>query len=153
MSNETIAIYSAINLDHKEVIPKTAKETYLNCKFWKATRDDAIKFSQVYRGPVRYEAYRTIALLNNQSLSHQNIQSLHHTIAWLITSGGMVPQNLFVMLTWVYLNIAYCLNQLWVDIHNDQSYPNECLIEDVVLWAAQKNLINGEQKKHLRKKY
>lgn len=152
MSNETITLYSAINLSHTIAILKTNKEEYLNCKFWKETKEEAFLFSDLYRGGAQYETHRTIAILSNDVLAVQNLSRLYLATVWLITLSVKIPSSALALLVLNLLKLMYWFDELSDFISRDKSYPETLLIDDVLIWAENNNLISAERLRAIRKK-
>lgn len=136
MVSDKLIIYSAIDPLAEKIISKSEEKAYLNCKFWKASRKEADLFINFYRGPVYGEFHRIVAILTKRLLRTRNIAHSYKNLSKLIDRYRVDPSSQYLFKIPSYKKV--------LDAICNESYPKYGLIDDVINWAQESQLINLE---------
>lgn len=119
MTNKTHKIYSVTQPPIEKEINSNELEIYLNCKFWKYSRKEALLFLYSYAGPTQHESIdRVIGIITGELFALDS------------------PDSFFAQ-----LNFTEKYKSLLGVIDFDKTYPHYHLIDDVIKWARTKELM------------
>lgn len=138
MSNITYKIYSAIHPSVEKTVTLKERIKYLSCKFWKSSKEEAEKFFNFYLGPVAWELHRPAGILSGQFLRQGNGSDAYDKIRRSVNLYRLNPRDKYFERYHKHKIIldAICCSMI-------ATYPKDHLIDDVLDWAFQNQLINN----------
>lgn len=148
MNNETCTIYFALHpLTEKTILLKD-REQYLSCKFWLATKREADIFYAYYPGSVYAELHRIVGILSGWLLKKDDLMHAYSQLTKVIDAYRFwradKVNRLFKRLP-LFKKILDGMTQ-------DKSYPVENLLDDVLDWCQNKQIIDELSTNQIRQK-
>ncbi len=144
MKNKRCIIFSAIHPLTQKEIPVSEKKTYLGCKYWKESKKEADLFFTFYRGEVWAEVHRIIGILSGELLNAENFDDSYEKFNKAF--------NLYYFASHAPSVIEFPELKAIIDaIKESETYPKNLLLDDVLLWACENELINPRLQKKIEK--
>ncbi|MEO8401840.1 MAG: hypothetical protein ABI597_08620 [Gammaproteobacteria bacterium] len=147
MTTKTCTIYFALHPPTERVIPIEEQEKYLSCKFWKISKQEADLFYYTYPASIHGEFYRVVGILSCRIFEKKDIMQAWQQI-----------QRLIDLYRFGNKRVQYHISKLpkyktiLDGITSDTTYPKNYLIDDVLTWAAQKQIITTSSLKLISNK-
>lgn len=138
MKHQKYKIYSALHPSIEKTVSLKERIKYLRCKFWKSSKEDAEFFFNFYLGPVVYELHRPVGIISGQFLRKNNGDDVYGKIRKSVDLYRLNPKDKYFD--------RYFKHKLILDAICGSSvanYPKGNLIDDVLNWAFQNQLINN----------
>lgn len=144
MKNETCVVFSAIHPLTQKEIPISEKKKYLSCKFWKETKEEADLFYTFYRGEIWSEVHRITGILSGEFFNPKNFDVVCNNLS-----------KAFDLYYFAFNSppiIEFPELKIIIDaIKGSATYPKEYLLDDVLVWACENELINAERRVQIEK--
>lgn len=136
MVRRKFKIYSAIDPNFEKTVSADEYEKYLSCKFWKSSKKEAYIFFCLYFASVPCGSNVVLAMLSGQLFKANNIDGMFDEVDEAI---GIYRQNREDKRLLEYSK--YKKIMIKAD-KQGESYPSLGLIDDVISWAQQNEVIN-----------
>ncbi len=138
MNHQKYKIYSALHPLIEKTVSLKERIKYLRCKFWKSSKEDAEFFFNIYLGPVAHELHRPVGIITGQLLRKNNGEDVYGKIRKSVDLYRLNPKDKYFE--------HYFKHKLILDAICGSSvanYPKVNLIDDVLNWAFQNQLISN----------
>lgn|SRR3990167_2639772 len=148
MNDKTCTIYFSLHPPTEKSIFLHEREQYLSSKFWSATKKEADIFYAYYPGSVFAEIHRIVGILSGWLLKKDDLMHAYSQLTKLIDAYRFWREDK-VERKFKRLPL---FKKILDGMTKDKCYPSENLMDDVLNWCHENQIIDAESINQIRRK-